>query len=91
MVEFGPKKAMANFMKYIFADTAKNHELPCFANPEDFQEAASHLVKFGATNDYAAADVQNMFDNMRDAMMKVQEKLKDGNKISERWLRLLCH
>lgn len=82
MVDFGPKKAMANFMKYIFADTAKNHELPCFANPEDFQEAASHLVKFGATNDYAAADVQNMFDNMRDAMMKVQEKLKDGNKIS---------
>jgi site-specific DNA-cytosine methylase len=82
MVEFGPKKAMANFMKYIFADTAKNHELPCFANPEDFQEAASHLVKFGATNDYAAADVQNMFDNMRHAMMKVQEKLKDGNKIS---------
>ena len=82
MVEFGPKKAMGNFMKYIFADTAKNHELPCFANPQDFQEAASHLVKFGATNDYAAADVQNMFDNMRDAMMKVQEKLKDGNKIS---------
>lgn len=82
MVEFGPKKAMANFMKYIFADTDKNHELPCFANPQDFQEAATHLVKFGATNDYAAADVQNMFDNMRDAMMKVQEKLKDGNKIS---------
>lgn len=82
MVEFGPKKAMANFMKYIFADTAKNHELPCFANPEDFHEAASHLVKFGATNDYAAADVQNMFDNMRDAMIKVQKKLKDGNKIS---------
>lgn len=82
MVEFGPKKAMANFMKYIFADTAKNHELPCFANPEDFQEAASHLVKFGATNDYAAADVQNMFDNMRDAMIRGQKKLKDGNKIS---------
>ena len=82
MVEFGPKKAMANFMKYIFADTMKNHQLPCFANPQDFQEAASHLVKFGATNDYAAADVQNMFDNLRDAMMKVQEKLKDGNGIS---------
>lgn len=82
MVEFGPKKALANFMKYIFVDTMKNHQLPCFANPEDFQEAATHLVKFGATNDYAAADVQNMFDNMRDAMMKVQEKLKDGNGIS---------
>lgn len=82
MVEFGPKKAMANFMKYIFVDTMKNHELPCFANPQDFQEAATHLVKFGATNDYAAADVQNMFDNMRDAMIKVQEKLRAGNGIS---------
>lgn len=82
MVEFGPKKALANFMKYIFVDTMKNHQLPCFANPQDFQEAATHLVKFGATNDYAAADVQNMFDNFRDSMMKVQEKLKDGNGIS---------
>lgn len=82
MVEYGPKKAMANFMKYIFVDTMKNHQLPCFANPQDFQEAATHLVKFGATNDYAAADVQNMFDNFRDSMMKVQEKLKDGNGIS---------
>ena len=83
MVEYGPKKALANFMKYIFVDTMKNHQLPCFANPQDFQEAATHLVKFGATNDYAAADVQNMFDNFRDSMMKVQEKLKDGNGISE--------
>lgn len=82
MVEYGPKKALANFMKYIFADTMKNHQLPCFANPQDFQEAATHLVKFGATNDYAAADVQNMFDNFRDSMMKLQEKLKDGNGIS---------
>ena len=82
MVEYGPKKVLANFMKYIFADTMKNHQLPCFANPQDFQEAATHLVKFGATNDYAAADVQNMFDNFRDSMMKVQEKLKDGNGIS---------
>jgi hypothetical protein len=83
MVEFGPKKAMANFMKYIFADTAKNHELPCFANPEDFQEAATHGVKFGATNDYAAADVQNMFDNFRDTLYKIQEKLENGNVISK--------
>ena len=83
MVEYGPKKALANFMKYIFADTMKNHQLPCFANPDDFQEAATHLVKFGATNDYAAADVQNMFDNFRDAMMKIQEKLDNGSKIAK--------
>lgn len=83
MAEFGPKKAMANFMKYIFIDTMKNHQLPCFANPQDFQEAATHLVKFGATNDYAAADVQNMFDNFRDSMMKIQEKLGIGNVVSK--------
>ena len=83
LVEYGPKKAMAHFMKYIFADTMKNHQLPCFANPEDFQEAATHLVKFGATNDYAAADVQNMFDNFRDTLGKIQEKLENGNVISK--------
>lgn len=81
MVEFGPKKAMANFMKYIFVDTMKNYQLPCFANPEDFQEAATHLVKFGATNDYAAADVQNMFDNLRDFAQKLQKKLEERGNI----------
>lgn len=81
MAEFGPKKAMANFMKYIFVDTMKNHQLPCFANPEDFQEAASHLVKFGVTNDYAAADVQNMFDNLRDFAQKLQKKLEERGNI----------
>lgn len=81
MVEFGPKKAMANFMKYIFVDTMKNHQLPCFANPQDFQEAATHLVKFGATNDYAAADVQNMFDNLRDFAQKLQKKLEERGNI----------
>ena len=81
MAEFGPKKAMDNFMKYIFVDTMKNHQLPCFANPEDFQEAASHLVKFGATNDYAAADVQNLFDNLRDFAQKLQKKLEERGNI----------
>ena len=78
MTEFGPKKAMAYFMKYIMGDTMRTHQLPCFANPEDFQEAASHLVKFGATNDYAAADVQNMFDSFRNAMQGIQDKI-NGN------------
>lgn len=83
LIEYGPKKALAYFMKYIFADTLKNHQLPCFANPQDFQEAATHGVKFGATNDYAAADVQNMFDNFRDTLGKIQEKLENGNLVSK--------
>ncbi len=83
LIEYGPKKALAYFMKYIFADTLKDHQLPCFANPQDFQEAATHGVKFGATNDYAAADVQNMFDNFRDTLGKIQEKLENGNFVSK--------
>ena len=83
LIEYGPKKALAYFMKYIFADTLKDHQLPCFANPQDFQEAATHGVKFGATNDYAAADVQNMFDNFRDTLEKIQEKLENGNFVSK--------
>jgi hypothetical protein len=78
MIEFGPKKALGYFLKYIMGDTMKNHRLPCFANPEDFQEAAAHLVKFGATNDYAAADVQDMYDNFRNAMQGIEKRLR-GN------------
>ena len=83
MIEFGPKKAFANFMKYIFIDTAKNHSLPCFANPEDFQEAATHLVKFGATNDYAAADVQNMYDNLHDGIRKIHQRLSEASVVGK--------
>lgn len=83
MIEFGPKKAFANFMKYIFIDTAKNHSLPCFANPEDFQEAATHLVKFGATNDYAAADVQNMYDNLHDGIRKIHQRLSEAGVVGK--------
>lgn len=78
LIEFGPKKAMAHLMKYLMGDTMRTHQLPCFSNPEDFQEAASHLVKFGATNDYAAADVQNMFESFRNAMQGIQDKI-NGN------------
>ena len=75
LIEFGPKKAMAHLMKYLMGDTMRTHQLPCFSNPEDFQEAASHLVKFGATNDYAAADVQNMFESFRNSMQGIQDKI----------------
>lgn len=77
--EFGPAKAMAYFMKYLIADTAKNHQLPAFANPDVFKEAAKHLVKFGSTSDYATADIENLYDKVHSYVSKLHSKLVEGN------------
>lgn len=77
--EFGPAKAMAYFMKYLITDTAKTHQLPAFANPEAFKEAAKHLVKFGSTSDYATADIENLYEKVHSYVAKLHSKLVDGN------------
>lgn len=77
--EFGPAKAMAYFMKYLITDTAKNHQLPAFANPDVFKEAAKHLVKFGSTSDYATADIENLYDKVHSYVSKLHSKLVEGN------------
>ena len=77
--EFGPAKAMAYFMKYLIADTAKNHQLPTFANPEVFKEAAKHLVKFGSASDYATADIENLYDKVHSYVARLYSKLVEGN------------
>ena len=77
--EFGPAKAMAYFMKYLITDTAKTHQLPAFANPEAFKEAAKHLVKFGSTSDYATADIENLYEKVHSYVAKLHYKLVDGN------------
>ena len=77
--EFGPAKAMAYFMKYLIADTAKNHQLPTFANPEVFKEAAKHLVMFGSASDYATADIENLYDKVHSYVARLHSKLVEGN------------
>ena len=77
--EFGPAKAMAYFMKYLIADTAKNHQLPTFANPEVFKEATKHLVKFGSASDYATADIENLYDKVHSYVARLHSKLVEGN------------
>lgn len=77
--EFGPAKAMAYFMKYLIADTAKKHQLPTFANPEVFKEAAKHLVKFGSASDYATADIENLYDKVHSYVARLHSKLVEGN------------
>ena len=77
--EFGPAKAMAYFMKYLITDTAKTHQLPSFANPEAFKEAAKHLVKFGSASDYATADIENLYEKVHSYVARLHSKLVEGN------------
>jgi site-specific DNA-cytosine methylase len=77
--EFGPAKAMAYFMKYLITDTAKNHQLPSFANPDVFKEAAKHLVKFGSASDYATADIENLYEKVHSYVARLHSKLVEGN------------
>lgn len=61
----GPVRAMKQMLRSLVYDCIRTGELPAMANPEDFKLAASHLVKLGATDDYAAADVLRLTDKFR--------------------------
>lgn len=66
MAQNNPANALKHLFKYIIADSVKAGTLPAYAHPEDFQLAAKHLVQLGATEDYAAADVNAITQKMRD-------------------------
>lgn len=61
----GPGRAIKQLMRSLVYDCIRTGELPAMANPDDFKAAASHLVKLGATDDYAAADVLRLTDKFR--------------------------
>lgn len=67
----GPVAGLADLFKYIVADSAMKGTLPAYAHPEDFKFAASHLVQLGATEDYAAADVNNITGKLREMVMEL--------------------
>ncbi len=60
-----PVNALKHLFKYIVVDSIKAGTLPAYAHPEDFQFAAKHLVQLGATEDYAAADVNAITKTLR--------------------------
>lgn len=61
-----PKRATENFYKYLIHDSLLQGQPPAYADPELYKDAARHLVKLGATGDYAP-----------EAMKQVSEQLKD--------------
>ena len=66
LAQMRPDRGMKAIFKYILLDSIRNHgEIPAYAHPEDFKLAASHLVQLGATQDYAAADVNMITERFR--------------------------
>ena len=76
-IRFGPVKSLKNLYKYLIGDTIKTGSLPAYANAEDFRDAAAHLVKLGATDDYAAANVRAITSKIREMLADTQRQLSD--------------
>lgn len=76
MAQMRPDRAAKALAQYIIFDCAKKGTIPAYAHPEDFKFAASHLVQLGATQDYSAADVNNLTEKFRDV---VRELANDEN------------
>ena len=77
LAQMRPDRGMKAIFKYILLDSIRNNgEIPAYAHPEDFKFAASHLVQLGATQDYAAADVNMITQKFRNF---VKGLAKDDN------------
>ena len=76
MAQMRPDRALRALGQYIIFDCAKAGTVPAYAHPEDFKLAASHLVQLGATQDYSAADVNNVTEKIREI---VRELAKEEN------------
>lgn len=82
MAQMRPDRAMKALGKYIIYDSfIKQGTVPAYAHPEDFQFAAKHLVQLGATQDYAASDVNAITDNFRKKMKEWYMEENAGKKI----------
>ena len=64
-IELKPLLMLKELFKGTLIDSIKNGTIPAYAHPEDFKFAASHLVQLGATQDYAAADVNMITEKFR--------------------------
>ena len=73
MAQMRPDRALKALAQYIIFDCAKAGTIPAYAHPEDFKLAASHLVQLGATQDYSAADVNNVTEKFRELVRELAD------------------
>jgi predicted amidophosphoribosyltransferase len=74
MAQMRPDRALRALGQYIIFDCAKTGTIPAYAHPEDFKLAAGHLVQLGATQDYSAADVNNVTEKLREIVRQLAKE-----------------
>ena len=79
----GPVRALKELFRSLVYKSIIRGEMPAMAHPEDFKAAASHLVKLGATDDYAAADVLRLTDKFREFAYKMDMRLRKAAEIED--------
>jgi hypothetical protein len=70
-----PIDGWKNLMKFLVIDTIKKGTTPAYANPEVFKDAAKHLVKLGATDDYAASEVNLITEQIKNTLKDFEKKV----------------
>ena len=73
LAQMRPDRALKALAQYIIFDCAKKGTLPAYAHPDDFKMAARHLVQLGATQDYSAADVNNVTEKLRNFVRELAD------------------
>ncbi len=74
LAQMRPDRGMKAIFKYILLDSIRHHgEIPAYVHPEDFKLAASHLVQLGATQDYAASDVNMITEKFRNYVRSLRK------------------
>jgi len=72
-----PVDGFNTFVKFMITDCIKKGAMPCYANPEVFKDAARHLVKLGASDDYAASEVLVLTEKLKTFLQDTQDILKE--------------
>lgn len=70
-----PVAMTRNFWKYLVKDALVQGQPPAYTDPELYKDAAKHLVKLGATGDYAPEALKDLSSTIKDSLERVRRNL----------------
>ena len=65
-----------NFWRYMVKDALLQGQPPAYTEPELYEDAARHLVKLGATGDYAPEALKDLSSSIKDSLTRVRRELQ---------------
>ena len=71
-----PVKMARNFWRYMVKDALLQGQPPAYTEPELYEDAARHLVKLGATGDYAPEALKDLSSSIKDSLTRVRRELQ---------------